>query len=108
MSFSPMNWLVRMRSTRLALVVILSLGALIACRAEREITYLNETDAPVQLYIDGRFVDWIDPGESIVRSGRERSREIRAIAADGAVVFDRTFTWDELKALDFMVVIRDS
>ena len=91
----------------ISLALLCCLGLLTACEEERPISYRNESSKAIQLFIDDRYVDVIAPGDRITRSSRAGSHHIKAVTEDGSVLLADSFTWDELRGLNFTVVIQD-
>jgi hypothetical protein len=86
-------------------VVVGLLGLLIACAEHRDITYTNLTSSRMTLFLNGRAEGTIDTNESMTRRSKKGSQHIEAYDAQGSSVFDETLTWDELKELNFEIVI---
>lgn len=81
-----------------------------ACATPRgtPVTYQNETDQDLTLTSDQFFLVTLLPGQSKKITTKESllPDRIKAMNARGDVVFDRTVTWEDLKATGFLVVIR--
>ncbi len=92
----------------LGITVLLATSCLFHVTEERGVTYENQTAFTLQVATDNFILTRLEPGESetfITRKNLLPDR-VRAYKEDGTLVFDRTFTWQDLEASDFRVVIR--
>ena len=74
---------------------------------EQGVTYENETSAVLTVMIDDFFLTTLQPGESEAFQVRENllPDRVRAFDEEGNLVFDEVFTWEDLEANDFRVLI---
>jgi hypothetical protein len=72
------------------------------------VTYRNETGLTLTVTNDDFLLTTLAPTESRRITTREDllPDRIRAYDDRNNLVFDRTFTWSDLQAMDFVVVIR--
>jgi hypothetical protein len=74
---------------------------------EQTVTYGNATAGPVRVAVDGVYIARIEPGQlTEVRVTRDLLPDrVEAFDADGNLVFDQTFTWEDLGARGWLVAI---
>jgi hypothetical protein len=72
------------------------------------VTYRNEMSIELTVTSDDFFLVTLLPRQSKSQTTREGllPDRIRAYSPQGDVVFDKTFTWEDLKASNFLVVIK--
>ena len=103
-------WILPRRS--LALSLLLAVASIVACDNDTTTTVRNESGGPVRILFDGGRIHPLVPledGEStdIGTESFEFPQRITAVDdATGDVLLDRLYTFDDLKAEDFLIVVR--
>jgi hypothetical protein len=71
------------------------------------LTFENQADSAVTVRVNDRLVNMLRPGERKVFNTPRNygNRHILAVDERGVARIDRTYTWDELQAVDFRIVI---
>ena len=95
---------------RSVLVVALALVALAACDPGHSLSIRNGTEQPVVISVDGSdFHEPLQPGAQTTLGMLIGQPPIRVTARHGdSVIYDRTFSMDALKEMDFAIVISAS
>ena len=100
----------RNRVAGLTLAVALLATGLVACDQGHEITYENETAYNLIIYRFGHEDFGIGPNETKEHTVLEfspNSMPVEARNEEGTVIYSDSFTWDELKAADWKIVITE-
>ena len=81
-----------------------------ACGASgaQPFTFENATNEPITIRVDDRLRLLIQPGQtkSFNTPNNKGARHVLAVDETSVTRLDHVFTWDELKAMDFRLVIR--
>jgi hypothetical protein len=100
------------RAAALALLLVLCIamaacGGNVAAPRGTPVTYKNELRESINVSNDDFLVTTLAAGQSKAITTRRDllPDRIRAYTERGELVFDRTFTWEDLEALDFTIVI---
>jgi len=97
---------------RFALVIaVLSLAVVaLGCEPGRIPLYENATSQRVTVYQDGIPGFSLGPHESITIPMFKEDWEpsVKVVAEDGRVLLEAYITWDELKRMDYKIVITDA
>jgi hypothetical protein len=94
-----------------SLIALAAIGLLLAvglgCDDFPAVHYENRTSEAVRVFYGDDFVTQVEPGQNIGISSREDlwTPNVRVLALDGTVLLDASITWDELKEMDFTIVI---
>jgi hypothetical protein len=101
-------------STRIIVAIVLlgaaasAIACLVHITEEREVTYENGTPFVLGVLLDDLDLTTLRPGES--RGFRTNKillpNRIKAFDEQGNLRFDRVFTWEDLEANEFRVLIR--
>jgi hypothetical protein len=86
--------------------LFLSVLILVACDPAHDLTFKNETEGDVIIWVQNSEGDRLDPGESKTFSVLKYSGEKRFRVTDtsGQILFEDTFAYDDLPDLDTIVV----
>ena len=96
-----------------AICVLLMLGTTVACDPGAGVSWVNETDETVVVYLRDEFVE--EFGSTVPPRSTKTEAVIKAVWKDvvvirdeqGNVLFRQELTWDELKAQDWRIVITE-
>ena len=99
-----------MRRIALTALILAPVILFASCATPRgqPVTYRNETRLTLTVTNDDFLLTTLAPGQSRSITTKESLLPDRVRAYDdrNALVFDQTFTWEELKAARFLVVIK--
>src|SRR5574341_33254 len=80
---------------------VVSLAVLAGCDPGRNLTYVNQTQNEITIFRGEREIVTLAPGGEKVSGIIQYPGTVsyRALLPDGAVIFSRTLSWNDLKAL---------
>jgi hypothetical protein len=86
------------------------MGLLIACDPAQQVKLVNDTEQEITVSFGDAEEGVLDPGESLTLLDLEYSggQVFQARNTEGDVVFAAELTWEELRAMDWTLVIRES
>ena len=83
--------------------------ALIGCDPGHNISYENETNEFIDIYLDGFLNVSLEPMQKKKFFGIESpSTTFEARDAEGNVIYRQTFTWDELRDAGWRIVVTEN
>jgi hypothetical protein len=89
---------------------VLALSFLVACGVEptQAFTFENKTDTPVTVRVNDRLRLHLQPGErkAFNTPNNKGNRHVIVIDERGTTRIDRNYTWSELEAAGFVVLIQ--
>lgn len=95
------------RCALLAALVLVFAG--LACDPWPPVEYENATSQRVTVYKSGKFSLALEPHQSVKAHASEDVwlPDIKVVAEDGRVLLEDHITWDELRQMDYKIVITD-
>jgi hypothetical protein len=99
-----------LRRCAVAIAALATVWTAVACEPGRIPEYENATSQRVTVYKDGIAMFTLEPhGSTTIPMFKEDwLPNIRVVAEDGRVLLEDHITWDELKKMDYKIVITDS
>ena len=95
------------KNSILAATLFVFMTMIFGCTEERTVTFVNRTGAHIEVRQNGARLIGIGVDERRAAQVRERSKPhtFTAIDDEGRIVFESTFSWDELRQLKFVIEI---
>ncbi|HLF76580.1 MAG TPA: hypothetical protein VJB57_03740 [Dehalococcoidia bacterium] len=92
----------------LALLLCVLLAAACSAGTSQPFSFENATAEPVTVRVNDRLRLLLQPGEtkSFNTPNNKGARRVVATDEKGVTRIDKVYTWDELEAVDFRLVIR--
>ena len=93
----------------LSAVVVIALAGLTACSGTSQpFSFENATNEPVTIRVNDRLRLLLQPGETKAFNtpNNKGVRRVLAIDEKGVTRLDKVYTWEELEALGFRLVIK--
>ena len=92
----------------LVVFVIVAVMGAVACDPGHPVTYENQTDMAVEVFINGKFSASLEPMKKEKFELIEFDEvTFEARDSDGRVIYSETFTWEELKQAGWRIVIEE-
>ncbi len=91
-------------------VALLTLLFAVACEPWDVVEYENQTAERVLVYEGGELQFDLEPGETRKFNVTEEVwlSDIRIVTDDGQVILEDNISWEELRRMDFRIVIQDA
>ena len=89
----------------LLILAAVAIGA-VACDPSHAVTYDNQTNKSVMIFINGAFDASVDPmDEKTLEVIEFDEATFEARDSAGRIIYSETFTWEELKEAGWQIVI---